>query len=326
MRLHRLDLNLLIMLDILIAEKSVSQTAQRLGMTQPAVSNALSRLRAHFDDELFVVMGRRMAPTPLCDSLAEPVRRIIAELSVIAATRAGFDPATTDRTVTIICSDYVFLVFLSQALRRLAVVAPNVKVRTLLANEGMGDLLRSGRADFGVFPEQRRVEGLPHATLFEDGFSVIAWTENTLVKEPLSTEHYLSLGHVSTSIGPTTPPHIEQESLDLYGIERNIAVYAPNFTGVAEAVLGTNYIATVHTRSAEIMSQRMPLKVMAPPVAISAFKECLQWNPAMEIDPGIIWIKKFLIETGRSLPRPSRIENIDELHLEAELSPVRDHA
>ena len=326
MRLHRLDLNLLIMLDILIAEKSVSQTAQRLSMTQPAVSNALSRLRAHFDDELFVVMGRRMAPTPLCDSLAGPVRRIIAELSVIAATRAGFDPATTERTVSIICSDYVFLVFLSLALRRLAVDAPNVKVRTLLTNEGMGDLLRSGRADFGVFPEQRLVEGLPHAPLFEDDFSVIAWTENTLVKEPLSTEQYLSLSHVSTSIGPSTPPHIEQESLDRYGIERNITVYAPNFTGVAEVVLGTNHIATVHTRSAEIMSQRMPLRVMAPPVAIAPFNVCLQWNPAMEIDPGIIWIKNYLIEVGQTLPGRSRIENIDELHLDTELSPVPDHA
>ncbi len=326
MRLHRLDLNLLIMLDILIAEKSVSQTAQRLGMTQPAVSNALSRLRAHFDDELFVVMGRRMAPTPLCDSLAEPVRRIIAELSIIAAARAGFDPGATERTISIICSDYVFLVFLSQALRRLAVAAPNVKVRTLLANEGMSDLLRSGRADFGIFPEQRLVEGLPHATLFEDDFSVIAWTENTLVKEPLSTEQYLSLDHVSTSIGPTTPPHIEQESLDLYGIERNIAVYAPNFTGVAEVVLGTNYIATVHTRSAEIMSQRMPLKVMAPPVAIAPFKECLQWNPAMEIDPGIIWIKNYLIEIARALPGRSRIEDIDGLNLDEALIPIRDLA
>ena len=326
MRLHRLDLNLLIMLDILIAERSVSQTAQRLSMTQPAVSNALSRLRAHFDDELFVVMGRRMVPTPLCDSLAEPVRRIIAELSVIAAARAGFDPATADRMVTIICSDYVFLVFLSQALRRLAVDAPNVKVRTLLANEGMGDLLRSGRADFGVFPEPRLIEGLPHATLFEDGFSVIAWTENTLVKEPLSTEQYLSLGHVSTSIGPSTPPHIEQQSLDLYGIERNIAVYAPNFTGVAEAVLGTNYIATVHTRSAEIMSQRMPLNVMAPPVAIAPFKECLQWNPAMEIDPGIIWIKNYLIEMAHTLPGRSPVETIAEPRSKAARSLVPDHA
>ena len=302
MRLHRLDLNLLIMLDILIIERSVSQTAQRLSMTQPAISNALSRLRQHFDDELFVVMGRRMVPTPLCKTLAEPVSRIIRELSVIATARAGFDPATAERTVTIICSDYVFLVFLSEAIRRLAVVAPNVTVRTLLTNEGMAELLRNGSADFGIFPQQRLIDGLPNSSLYEDDFSVVAWQGNAFVRDTLSVEQYLALKHVSTSIGPTTPPHIEQESLDRHEVFREIAVFAPNFTGVAEAVYGTNYIATMHTRSARILAQRMPLKILTPPVDIATFDVCLQWNPAMETDPGMVWIKEFLLESGRRLP------------------------
>ena len=126
------------MLDILIQEGSVSLTAQRLKLTQPAISNALARLRAHFDDELFVLMDRKMVPTPLCRSLAEPVRRIMSELSLIAAARAEFDPTKTDRTVTIVCSDYVFLVFLSRAIRELAAVAPGVCIsRALLTSENM---------------------------------------------------------------------------------------------------------------------------------------------------------------------------------------------
>ena len=302
MRLHKLDLNLLIMLDILIAEGSVSQTAQRLNMTQPAISNALGRLRQHFNDELLVAMGRRMVPTPLCQSLATPVRRLIGELSVIASARAGFDPATAERTVTIICSDYVFLVFLSEAVRQLAVVAPNVTIRTLLTNEAIGDLLRSGSAEFGIFPQQRLIEGLPSAPIFEDDFSVIAWRENPFVKDQLSVEQYLALKHVSTSIGPNTPPHIEQETLDRYDIVRNIAVYAPNFTGVAEVVLGTNYLATMHTRSAQILARRIPLKVVAPPVAIEPFDVCLQWNAALATDPGTAWIRNFLLECGQRLP------------------------
>ncbi len=301
MRLHRLDLNLLIVLDILLAEQSVSQTAQRLSMTQPAISNALSRLRLHFDDDLFVVMGRRMVPTPLCESLAEPVRRIIAELSIIAEARPTFDPSTADRTTSIICSDYVFLVFLSEALRKLSVIAPNLKVRVLLTNENMAELLRSGRADFGIFPEQRTVEGMPQAPLFDDSFSVIAWTGNPDVTGGLSTEKYLELKHVSTSIGSNVPPHIEQESLERHGIVRNIAVYAPNFTSVAEVVAGTQYIATVHTRAAQILSQRLPLRVLAPPVEIADYNVCLQWSAARETDPGMIWIKRFLLECGQSL-------------------------
>jgi LysR family transcriptional regulator, nod-box dependent transcriptional activator len=301
MRLHRLDLNLLIMLDILIAEGSVSQTAQRLGMTQPAISNALARLRVHFDDELFVLLDRRMVPTPLCESLAEPVRRIIGELSIIAAARAGFDPATADRTVTIICSDYVFLVFLSQTVRELAIAAPNLKIRTLLISENMGELLRSGRADFAILPQQRRVEVLPSAPLFKDDFSVISWKGNPKVTGKISVEQYLSARHVSTSIGPHTPPHIEQESLDRYGIERDIAVYAPNFTSVAEVVVGTELIASMHTRAARILAQRLDLNVLAPPVEIAPYTMCLQWNQAMEADPGLAWVKAFILQSAKRM-------------------------
>ncbi|HEV7691711.1 MAG TPA: LysR family transcriptional regulator [Hyphomonadaceae bacterium] len=291
----------MIVLDIMIAEQSVSQTGQRLNMTQPAISNALSRLRQHFDDELFVVMGRRMAPTPLCDSLAEPVRKVLADLRLIAGTRATFDPAKAERTITIICSDYVFLVFLAEAIRKMSVVAPGVKVRTLLTNEGMTELLRSGRADFGIFPERRMVEGLPHTPLFEDGFSVVCWQKNSLVKDEMSTEQFLALNHVSASIGPNTPVHIEQESLDQHGLVRNIAVYAPNFTGVAEVVIGTDYIATVHSRAAKILATRMPLRVLAPPVAIAPFVVALQWNPTRDGDPGMTWIRNFLVECGGQL-------------------------
>ncbi len=132
------------------------------------------------------------------------------------------------------------------------------------------------------------VEGLPHVPLFEDSFSVIGWTENPHVTSACTVAQYLALKHVSTSIGPLTPPHIEQESLDRYDIEREIAVYAPNFTSVAEVVVGTNYIATVHTRSAEILSQRMPLRASCRRRWRSRRSQsALQWNPAMESDPGV---------------------------------------
>jgi LysR family transcriptional regulator, nod-box dependent transcriptional activator len=301
MRLQKLDLNLLIMLDILIDEGSVSQTAQRLGMTQPAVSNALARLRAHFDDELFILLDRRMVPTPLCASLADPVKRIMRELNEIAAARAGFDAATTDRTVTVICSDYVFLVFLSRAIRELTTIAPALKVRVLLTSENFGELLRSGRADFGIFPESRVIDGLAWEPLFQDDYSVICWNRHPQLAASITPEQYLSLPHVGASIGSNTPPHIEQESLDRHGIERNIAAYAPNFIGVAEIVVGTSYIATVHTRAAKILEQRMDLHVLRPPVEIDPFRECLQWNPAMQNDPGIMWIKNYLLESAKSM-------------------------
>ena len=103
------------------------------------------------------------------------------------------------------------------------------------------------------------------ADLFADTFSVIAWRRNSQLKAGrLTAQQYLSLSHVSTSIGPNTPAHIEQESLDRLGMNRNIAVYAPNFTSIAEVVLGTDYIATMHTRSARILAERMDIVVDRP--------------------------------------------------------------
>lgn len=295
MRLLKLDLNLLVVLDMLLTERSVSQTAQRMGLTQPAISNALSRLRQHFEDELLVQVGRRMEPTPFAESLAGPVHMALEELRSIATTRADFDPATAERAITIICSDYVFQVFLAQALRELAAEAPGIKVTTYLTSEISGELLNQGKADFFITPEARTAVDHPSVPLFSDRFSCIAWAENPLIGATLTKEKYLALEHVSTCLGPSNPPHIEQESLEAYGLTRKIAVFAPNFTSVADAVVGTNFIATVHAKSAVLHAQRLPIRVFPPPVEIAPFTEVLQWHRNKGADPGVIWMRDFMV-------------------------------
>ena len=130
MRYHKLDLNLLVVLDKLLSLGNVSQTAQMLHMTQPAISMSLARLRAHFEDELLVQVGRKMVPTPFAESLRDKVREALSELEQIAMNRSGFDPATVSRTFSIVASDYVYQVFLTGALRGLHAQAPNVVVST----------------------------------------------------------------------------------------------------------------------------------------------------------------------------------------------------
>jgi DNA-binding transcriptional LysR family regulator len=301
MRLHKLDLNLLVVLDMLLTERSVSQTALQMGLTQPAISNALARLRQHFEDELLVQVGRRMEPTPFAESLQGPVHTALEELRSIATTRADFDPATVERVFTIICSDYTFQVFLTQALRELAVEAPGIKVTTYLTSEGSGELLNQGKADFIITPEARTVPDHPSVPLFSDRFSCIAWTENPLVGATLTREKYLALEHVSTCLGPSNPLHIEQESLDAQGLTRKIAIYAPNFTSVADAVVGTNFIATVHAKSAVLHAQRLPVRVFPPPMEIAAFVEVVQWHKNKGSDPGVIWMRDFLVRCASKI-------------------------
>lgn len=295
MRLHNLDLNLLVVLDRLLAERSVSQTALQLRLTQPAISNALSRLRQHFEDELLVQVGRRMEPTPFAESLQEPVHNALEELRRIATTRSEFDPLTAERTFTIICSDYVFQVYLTHVVRELGTAAPGLRLTTFLTSELSADLLNQGKADFIIVPEMRKVPDHPAVPLFSDRFSCIAWKENPLLGNGITKEKFLALEHVSTCLGPNNPPHIEQESLDAHGLSRKIAVFAPNFTSVPDAVVGTNFIATVHAKAAALYAKRLPIRVFPPPVEIAPFVEVVQWHKNKGSDPGILWMRDFLV-------------------------------
>ena len=301
MRFHNLDLNLLVALDSLLQGRSVSQTAESLRLTQPAISNALSRLRQHFEDDLLVQVGRRMVPTPFAESLAPGVHAALEDLRRIVVTRSDFDPGATDRSFTFVCSDYVFNVFLTGALRKLVQVAPQLKVVVLLTSDQTWGLLGEGKVDFMIAPESKCDPGHPRLPLFSDRFACIAWKDNPLVGSSITLQKYLDLDHVSVTLGPHNPPHIEQESLDAQGVVRRIAVHAPTFSSVAEAVVGTNLIATVHARGAELFARRLPIKVFPPPLSIAPFTENLQWHKNKEADAGTLWLRDFLVEHASSL-------------------------
>jgi DNA-binding transcriptional LysR family regulator len=299
MRFHRLDLNLLVILDHLLQGRTVSETARILSLTQPAISNSLARLRAHFEDELFVSVGRRLEPTPFAKSLADPVKTALEEIERIIITRSDFNPATAERDFTIVCSDYVYSAFLTRVIRRLAEVAPNINLLVLLNSEMTSPLLNEGQADFLITPQGLTFPLHPHVPLFSDDFSCIVWSENKEVGDVLSAEAYLNMRHVSVTLGPKNPRHIEQKSLDMLGIDRRIVVFAPTFNAVADTIIGTPYIATVHSRTARLFAERLPLKVLKAPVPIATFTECLQWHRNKDNDAGTLWLKEFLVNCAR---------------------------
>ena len=299
MRFHRLDLNLLVILDHLLQGRSVSETARILSLTQPAISNSLARLRTHFEDELFVSVGRRLEPTPFAKSLAEPVKSALEEIERIIITRSDFDPATAERDFTIVCSDYVYSAFLTRVIRKLSEIAPNINLLVMLNSEMTSPLMNEGQADFLITPQGLTFPLHPHVPLFSDDFSCIVWAGNEAVGDSLTAEEYLNMRHVSVTLGPRNPRHIEQQSLDMLGIERRIVVFAPTFNAVADTVIGTPYIATVHSRTARLFAERLPLKVLKAPVPIATFTECLQWHRNKDNDAGTLWLKEFLVSCAR---------------------------
>lgn len=292
MRFHKLDINLLVVMHHLLQGKSVSETAQLLHLTQPAVSNSLSRLRQHFDDPLFVALGRRLEPTPFARALTEPVSNALEDIERIIHARSDFNPAAAERIFTVVCSDYVYAVFVTRLIKHLAQIAPGVGVRTVLISEITGPLLDEGKTDFVIAPSPLTFPGHPRTSLFSESYSCIAWTGNQAIGERLTREQYLRTPHVGVSLGLNPPKRIEHVEEPPDAERPRCIVYTPTFSTLAETVVGTPYIATVHTRLARLFAERQAVRLLEMPVPADRFTECLQWHRNKDGDAGIIWLRE----------------------------------
>ena len=179
MHFQKLDLNLLVALDALIEERSVSRAADRLHLSQSAMSSALSRLREYFGDELLAPVGRRMEPTALALNLAPQIREILQRIRVTLHTRPSFEPATAERRFRIMTSDYLIEVLLADVIRTLAQIAPGIQMQILPSNAASFALFLAGDIDLIITPEDHTLPEHPRSALFEDTYSCVVWSENT---------------------------------------------------------------------------------------------------------------------------------------------------
>ncbi len=196
-----LDLNLLVALDALLTEKNVTHASQRIHLTQPAMSNALARLRDFFGDPLLVQVGRKMELTSRAQSLAEPVRAILQQVQATIAAQVTFDPAKSERRFALAVSDYVIAVLLAGMLQRIKTEAPGVSFEFWPVTGNAPYELENGDVDFIIAPKPYLSVNHPQQELFEEGYACIAWAENTQVQRQLSLEQYLALAHVEVRLG-----------------------------------------------------------------------------------------------------------------------------
>lgn len=290
MRFERLDLNLLLALDTLLTERNVSVAAERLCLSQSAVSGALGRLREFFDDELMINTGRGMALTPRGESLVVPVRSVLHQIKTTITTKPGFDPATCNKKFTIVASDYALQVMLSGALCEIAALAPDLKIELSLLDDRPLARLERGEVDLLITLDHALSEDHPRAKFFEDDYVVLAWTGNTAIEGRLDTTAYYSLGHVSVQFGKTRLPAFEEIFLQNAKLQRRIDVIAPSFTSVPGLVVGTNRIATVQRRLADMVVDHMPLKIYPLPTNIPPLRQSIQWHRWSDQDLGLKWL------------------------------------
>lgn len=292
MRLDRFDLNLLVALNVLLEERSVTRAAQRLNLTQPAMSAALRRLRESFNDELLVAHGKRMVPTPHAQSLAPMVAQMIAAAQTLIASSTLFDPATSHRAFRIAASDYISAILLRPMLRELATIAPNIRIEIVPLGPQVADEMERGAIDCVISPVEFQRAGEPQELLFTERHVLLGAAGNPIFASPISVDEYLAAGHVVVELSNARA--FVEDQVRARGDQRRIEVVASSFTIVPWLIAGTNRVALVHERLARLFADTLDLTYADPPFDVPPMSETLQYHRSRGSDGGLRWLRERL--------------------------------
>jgi DNA-binding transcriptional LysR family regulator len=295
-RFKGLDLNLLVAFDALMVDRSVSRAAQRVNLSQPAMSNALSRLRAYFGDDLLIAHNKRMYPTPFAETLIPQVQAALATMESVVATSRHFDPATSSRTFRVMTSDYIATAVLFPMITRLASAAPGVRVELLLPSQRRIELLDNGNIDLLITLEAYLTPELPSDFLLEDRYWLVGRADHPALVEGITLETMQAYEHVMVAIGEERLPSFGDAYLDRIGIQRRVAMTAPNFAMLPWLLQETDWLTLMQGRLAHLMQRNFAIKIVPPPVPIPPLVEMAQYHVTRSNDPGLRW----LIDTIRA--------------------------
>lgn len=302
MRTQRMDLNLLIALEALLSERNVTRAAERMHITQSAMSGVLARLRDYFGDPLLVPVGRTMRLTARAESLLAPVREILLKVDTTLGMQPGFDPATATDHFTLIASDYLSHVLLAEVLRRVALLAPGLRFDIRPTGNTMLQDLDQGRVDFLITPAHAKIPEHPQAVLFEDSYLVVACSQHAELQHGISFEQFQSLGHVVYQNEQGHNPWFDQWYANQHGQSRRIEVLTHNFALMPRFIVGTRRIATVQTRLALQFEQSMAVRLLPPPMETPRLTEVLQWHRYRDGDPALQWLRDQIVQAAAQMP------------------------
>jgi DNA-binding transcriptional LysR family regulator len=298
--LAAIDLNLLVLFDALMTERSVTEAGRRLGKTQPTVSHGLGRLRAQFQDPLLVRTPQGLGPTPKAEALHQEVREVLMRLRQVLQGQVAFDPATAQRTFTVTMTDYAQYVLLPPLLRRLLREAPGVDLAVHVSGDEPERILAEGDADLSVGAMFDARPGLRERKLFTERFACLVRKDHPEVGEELSLETYVKLPHVL--IAPRgRPGSFVDTALGKLGLSRRVALKVPHYLVAPHVVAETDMVLTLPERLARSFAGRLDVRILPPPVEVSGFAIRMAWHDRRQGDPGNAWLRGLLLELGKSL-------------------------
>jgi DNA-binding transcriptional LysR family regulator len=297
MNLRNFDLNLLKVLDALLRDASTTRAGERIGLSQPAVSAALGRLRAAFGDPLFVRDGQALRPTEFALSLVAPLQHLLEDTSQLLA-RPAFDPGTATDLFRISATDFFTEMLLPDLTARLERDAPGVKLRytDAISTKTMEDM-REGRLDLMILPERTLAPWLESEPLFRADFRIVARRGHPeLIRHgitpglPLPLELYGRLRHAAFRV-VEDQPEVEDQALARMGLTMQVALSVPSFTAVWRAVAATDLVGMIPRRLAERVAGAAGLEIYAMPFALPRAELCQAWHRRNSTARGLVWLR-----------------------------------
>jgi DNA-binding transcriptional LysR family regulator len=302
MRFHQLDLNLLIYLDALLEEKSVSRAAAKIFLSQSAMSEALSRLRKYFKDPLLISRaGKSTVLSPVAESLVNPVRLVLLQIKTLGREENDFQPQRSKRRFTVMASDYSIDVLLKHVIVKLHQEAPAIQVEIRRMVHSCADEIRKPDIDLLITSGGSMATDLPNEPLWEDTVTCAVWSRNREIRDQIPMNKYLSTGHVCVRLDGHNPPDHERWFVNRFGKTLPVEVVVPLFNEVCQMIQGTNRIATVLLRQAQVYAKAYSLRIVKPPVEFPPLTEFIQWSHHKDRDLTLFWFRKFIRSVAAEL-------------------------
>ncbi|AKA24081.1 LysR family transcriptional regulator [Pseudomonas chlororaphis] len=288
-----MDINLLLTLDVLLAEHNVTRAAQRLHLSQPSVSVHLAKLRELFDDPLLLPGPRGMRPTARAEALREPLRRALEALELAVAPASPFDPGAATQTWNVAASDYGESTVLLPALAGLRAAAPGTRLAVHeLDPAQMVRQVEQGVIDLALHTREDAPPGLRHRVLFSERYVLVGRAGHPRLRRRPSLAQFGKLDHVVVSPDGGGFHGITDSVLAQAGLARRVVLSVPHFLFVLSALASTDLVAMLPAR---LVRDNPALKVVEPPLAVPGYEMVMLWHERSHRDPAHRWLREFIV-------------------------------
>lgn len=297
MDIRAVDLNLLKAFDALMAERAVTRAALRIGLSQPAMSHALSRLRDLFADELFVRSANGMEPSARAREIAPLIAAAIERVEAALRLGAGFDPLTSAATFTAGMAEYAEIALVGPLARGFAVRAPGATLRLLPATGiGIAEQLERGAIDLAVAHVGNLSAPIESTVLLRDPFVVVARRDHPVAARPMALEAYAAQNHVLVSPRGATTGALDRILVD-FGLKRRIALLVATYLAVPAALAASDLVATVPRRAARRIAATAAIAITPLPIDF-AMTVSMAWHRRAAGDPAQAWFRALMTEAA----------------------------